>query len=356
MELHDGDVITVGGTRIQVAIRFPESDKEDSACGLQYVEPTRFAKPLLVRLEFTDTSWRIENAVALIGRHAEAAIRLDHVDVSTRHALLFRFADGAGIFDLGSRTGIGINGAPCSLAALGPGDRVGIGPCMLAVGGIDAPCVELPSPPSGAGIVPPSAAPEAPVATDPAKSGDGGANDVASEPPALPDRAALSARLVEEGQDPVDALAHIEAELTAMQRNIADSWDRLNRWQQRLRADAQKLNRQDADIHAREAELDAKDAALRGQLHDLTRYHEQITQRERELAAQLARIQAEQDKLTTSSADLVRREGEIARRNDELQRREHVLAQRWARLLAASCPHCGKPVRAANGEPNATRV
>lgn len=351
--LQDGDVITVGTTQIQVAINLSESEKDDSGCGMQFVEPTKFAKPLLVKLDQTDVSWKIEDAVTLIGRHASATIRLDHLDTSTRHAILFSFGDDTGVFDLGSRTGMAVNGAPCGSSLIRPGDRLNIGPCTLAVGVIESPVTQLAAEAQRQtqGEIP-TAPREVPAAvTPPALDRSDPGLQVPPMPVRPPSVALGQGRVTPfDGASPRDAgaaLSQIETELSTLQKNIGESWDRLNRWQEQLRQDTQKLNTRDADLDARGRELDAKDAALRGQLHDLTRYHEQITAREQELAAELARIQGENDKLTSAQADLVRREGDLARRNDELQRREHVLAQRWARLLAAACPHCGKPVRTA---------
>lgn len=359
--LQDGDVLTVGTTRIQVAINTAECEKDDSGCGMEFVEPTKFPRPLLVRLDQTDTTWKLEDAVALIGRHAGATIRLDHVDTSTRHAILFRFGDDTGVFDLGSRSGIAVNGATCSGAVIRAGDRLAIGPCTLAVGQIEKPGVTLA--PESVGPAAPHGQPHAEPVRESGATHGGMTADRSESPlqvPPMPVRPLSvlgpiragssdpgSARDAAPPRDAGSALSQIESELGALQRNISDSWDRLNRWQEQLRQDAQKLSSRDADLDARGRELDAKDAALRGQLHDLTRFHEQITAREQELAAELARIQNENDKLTGTHADVMRREGELAKRNDELQRREHVLAQRWARLLAAACPHCGKPVRPA---------
>lgn len=356
ISLQDGDVITVGTTQIQVAINVSQAEKDDSGCGIRFVEPTKFPRPLLVRLDQSEISWKIEDAVALIGRHSNATIRLDHLDISTRHAVLFRFGEDTGVFDLGSRTGIAVNGAACGSALIRTGDRLHIGPSTLAVGVMESPVAQL----AADSQMPASVQADAPaVQSDVPTNGTkppGDRADAKIMVPPMPVRPLTVAM----GQvratpsdpsgarDPGSALSQIESELTTLQKNIGESWDRLNRWQEQLRQDSQKLSSRDADLDVRERELESKDAALRGQLHDLTRYHEQITAREQELAAELARIQSESDKQTTGQTDLVRREGELARRNDELQRREHVLAQRWARLLAAACPHCGKPVRPAN--------
>lgn len=361
--LQDGDVVTVGTTRIQVAINVTEAENDDSGCGMEFVEPTKFPKPLVVKLDQTEVNWKLEDAVALIGRHANATIRLDHVEASTRHALLFRFGNDTAVFDLGSRSGIAVNGAACNSALIRAGDRLTIGPCTLAIGMIELPAVNLTvdqeTSDSRSTQNDPQRCGSAPGQTtrDSVTSGSSAPHDRpdgALHVPPMPIRPPSVAlgqgrAAVPDGGvcDVGSALTQIETELAGLQKNISESWDRLNRWQEQLRQDAQRLSCRDADLDARGREQENKDAALRGQLHDLTRYHEQITAREQELASELARIQSEHDQLTTAQADLVRREGELARRNDELQRREHVLAQRWARLLAATCPHCGKPVRPA---------
>jgi septal ring factor EnvC (AmiA/AmiB activator) len=141
------------------------------------------------------------------------------------------------------------------------------------------------------------------------------------------------------------ALSKIETDLGTLQQNMSGSWDRLNSWESKLRKDATHLDRKQLNLSAREAELDAHDAALRGQLHDLTRYHEQISAREKELAVQLAKIQNEKDSVAKAQSDLTEREVGIVRKADELTSREHVLAQRWARVQSAACPHCGKAMR-----------
>ncbi|MCO6436362.1 MAG: FHA domain-containing protein [Phycisphaerae bacterium] len=342
--LKDGDILTVGGTSIQIAIRVPENESDDSGCGLTYSEPTKFAKPLVVRLDHTDTKWEVDDAVVLVGRHERSTIRIDHDEVVRRHLIIFRFLDGPAVFELGSKSGMTLNGGTCSIAALRPGDRVGIGPCTLSFEMVGVPSWDDAARESAAGeaaesrTVPVSAAPSIP--------------SIPSIP--LPPSRNDVVRLTEEAEtaagDAQPTLEYIEGELLKLQKNISNSWERLNQWQEQLREDATRISKQSAGLEVREAELEAKDAALRGQLHDLTRYHEQITERERELAKKLAEIQSERDKALQQQTDLVRREGDVARRNDELQRREHVLAQRWARLLAATCPHCGRPIRPDGGD------
>ena len=352
--LSDGDVITVGNTKVQIAIKSPEIENDDSGCGLEFTEPTKLPNPVTLRLEHTDRRWYVEEAVALIGRHKDAPIRLENENVSTRHAVLFRFADGPAIVDIGSRTGVSTNAEPCSVAGLRGGDRIGIGPYTLLVclaGPIDP---DLPKPLTGSsnGAVEESPHQTAtaqltahPIPAGPPREKPGpGRQDRkpalspgASDPSADP--------TTHRGHDgPIPSLGEIKSELATLQTSIADSWERLNTWHARLREDSDRLDKRDQDLADRAAELDAKDAALRGHLHDVTRYHEQVAERERELAAQAANIQETRDHLASAQAQLANRETEIARRTAELQRREHVLAQRWARLLAATCSHCGQPL------------
>jgi len=356
--LKDGDVVTVGNTRIQVAIQIPENNNDDSGCGLEYVDPTRFSQPITVRLDHTDQHWTLEEAVTLIGRHSDAAVRVDHEDISARHAVLFRFAGAPAVFDLGSRTGIGVNGQRCTSAGLASGDRIAIGPCTLSLTWADA----LDAVQNGSEDKCPEKQAEEPVnppAQNPDRHGDfllGLLNDAGEEVlgrqrPASPFAAVAHGEA--EGSntaedDPGPALVRIEGKLRSLQDNISSSWDRLNSWETQLRADANKLDKQETNLSALEAELEARDAALRGQLHDITRYHEQMTAREQELAEQLAKIQEERDRVAKADTDLAKREAEVTRRADELRNREHVLAQRWARLKSATCPQCGKPIRGAS--------
>jgi hypothetical protein len=97
-------------------------------------------------------------------------------------------------------------------------------------------------------------------------------------------------------------------------------------------------------LTGRETEFEARDAALRGQLHDVSCFHEQVLARERGLAAQAALIQADRDTLAAAQKACADCEAGLAKRDEELHRREHVLAQRWSRLQTIICPHCAKPV------------
>lgn len=330
--LKDGDVIGVGTNRIQVAIHVPENACNDSACGVEFADPTKFPTPVSIGLVHTDQQWKVAEAVALIGRHDTAAILLDHEEVSRRHALIFRFRTGPAIFDLGGRGGIRVNGQQSPLAALCEGDRITVGPFGLRVGLVVGTTTEN-------GIVSPGTTCDS-TATPNEKPGQ---NAALPPPPPRP------TTVLHLESDPATGVTAVESELDALQQKIAGSWDRLNAWQSQLLTDAGALNKQESSLATREAEVDARDAALRGQLYDVTRYHEELTQRERELEVGVARLQAERDKLEADREACTKREADTARRLEELPRREHVLAQRWGRLLAATCPHCGKPIGTGEG-------
>ncbi len=92
--LSDGDVITVGATKIQVAIRIDPDCNGDSGADMNYVDPTKLRAPVNIRFEHADKEWRVEDAVALIGRHPDAEIHLNVDEVERRNALLFLFGMG----------------------------------------------------------------------------------------------------------------------------------------------------------------------------------------------------------------------------------------------------------------------
>ena len=331
--LKDGDVVTIGATKIQVAIHVPADTSEDSGCGIEYSDPLAFPTPVKVGLVHTDQEWKIKDAIALVGRHDDAQIHLDHEDVSRRHAVIFRFKDGPAVFDLGGNGGILVNGQRCALAPLSDGNRISVGPFALQIGPGNATRLDVQD------HAVDHRDPSATSATTHETTGlscDG----AASYP--VPD---LDSVLRPAGSD---GAAEPDAQLDAIQKGVAESWEQLNSWQAHLLDDAAALSKQEVDLAAREVSFEARDAALRGQLHDVERFKEQLAEREREIAAQTGQLQEEMDKLKEGQAACAQREEEISQRTADLSRREHVFAQRWTRLVSAKCAHCGQPVT--NGE------
>lgn len=70
----------------------------------------------------------------VIGRAAEAGLRLDHAMVSRRHAEIRRATDGTWTLrDLGSRNGTMVNGRAVGQCVLEDGDVIGVGPFQLTL-------------------------------------------------------------------------------------------------------------------------------------------------------------------------------------------------------------------------------
>lgn len=334
--LNDGDVVTIGATTIQIAIRMPKNEKDDSGMRVAFVEPTKFREPVSISLENAERQWSVEDAVSLIGRHWNATVNLDAPGVSNRHAILFRFADEPAIFDLGSRAGVSVNENPISIGPLHPGDRLGIGPLTVVIlhdrqdtqHGSDA--IERPTD---------HGPPEPPCALSTSQSNPG-------RSAAPPDTCSIEQHADGDGTEaPLPSLGHIQTELNVLESDISESWDRLNNWQSRLKEDESSLDAKTRSLAARQSALDAKDASLRGHLHDVTYFHEQVLAREKELERQLAAIQEERDDVQKAVSETEKREQEVTRRLEELRRREHVVAQRWTKLQRAACPHCGKSLQ-----------
>jgi len=349
--LQDGDVIRIGTMNIQVAIQMPTEAGDDSGCGMVYVDPTQLGSPVVLMLDHTERNWTSREAVALIGNHPSATITLEHPVVARRHAVLFKFNNGPAVFSLGAPGGLAVNGTLCTAAMLHSGDRLGIGPCTLVVNPDDGSHTPTPARASTDGT------PSAPLVRDDAvvKVAAGTYSPAASDgngtAPHARTRSSLAA---DHAVNMADKTAPPNGRLDArsssrgpdgLETDIAESWKRINYWSEDAAADGRHTKSTEKDLTAREAELDERDASLRGILHDVTRYQKEVAEHEAGIAAQRAEIKAERLSLATVEAECARREADIARRTAELKRREHVLAQRWARLLAATCPHCGEPIR-----------
>jgi len=327
--LSDGDVITIGSMSIQFAIQVPENDSEDSSCGLAYTDPTKMVTPLDVRLLHTETHWTIEDAVVMIGRHEKSAIRLDHDDVARRHAVLFRFGHDPAVFDLGGKNGMYVNGQCCTITPLAHGDCVTVAKFGLVLSLPDEEDDVCSGGTNGTSRLKSAFSPVLrkghPAEPAETPNGDLPPQDEDTEEVAVDETAVR------------DALEQID-------ENIADSWGRLNSWQSRLERDASVLSQQEIDLNARSEELDAKDAAIRGQLYDITQFNEELKVRERELARQAAELQEQRDSLNAREKQIEQNENDLAQRSADVQRRESALAQRWSRLRAVKCAKCGTPL------------
>jgi pSer/pThr/pTyr-binding forkhead associated (FHA) protein len=73
----------------------------------------------------------LERPVVLIGRHLECDAQLPHPRVSRRHCCVAQVADRLVIRNLGSRSGVRVNGHSIDETALEHGDEVAIGPILF---------------------------------------------------------------------------------------------------------------------------------------------------------------------------------------------------------------------------------
>ncbi len=337
--LKDGDVVTIGTTQIQVAIQVPADLSDDSGCGLELDDPTSFPSPVSIKLLHTDKRWEFRDAIVVIGRHEEAVIRLEHDDVAPRHAVLFRFGTRPAVFDLGGAAGLWVNGQRCSLTPLDDGDCLTVGPFGLSVHFCDR------SSPDAKSLTADSAQEQVPGTCVSNKvAGNTEGPDIAAPTEADdPPDGSFDKPVVNGASNPKEDPVGLDAHPKMLDTSISDLWDSLNSWQSRLAKDASVLSKHKSDLAARAEVLDARDAALRGQLHDITRFNEELNGREQDLARQMAQLQDDNDALTAAQKAFSEKQAELQRLSADIQRRQHAITQRWSRLSSATCPHCGKP-------------
>ncbi len=334
--LSDGDVITVGDTKIQVAIKAPNADADDSGCGEAYSDPTTFRNPISLSFVHAEKTWRIYDAVSLIGRHRSAFLQLDHEHISSRQAVLFRFDSDLAFFDLGGREGILLNGQPTSMAKLRRGDRIRLGPFSLCVGGGDA-----------AGT-PKSDAAASGMGSDEANSGQVASGRLDFDADRNGNGTGVLGKGDTSGDLAADAVA-ISSELDSLRLGITEAWHRLNIPTTEPTSADRESTPVDAEV---EKELDSRDAALRGHLHELTVLQERLHDREHEVTALTVRLETEKARVAREQRAASRREKDLQKQTEDLSRREHVFAQRWAKMKQAKCPHCGESIGGpSNGTP-----
>lgn len=143
---------------------------------------------------------------------------------------------------------------------------------------------------------------------------------------------ALDPRPVKGGADPAEPDAHsaltsIAEGIAGLESEVADSWDRVNVEGSPTITQEDAADAGHRDMGDREAELEARDAALRGQLLEITRCLESLGLRERQLAVEASGIEERRVELDT-------REKALGEREHELERRERAVAQRWARFAS----------------------
>jgi len=135
-QLDDGDVLRIGPTPVQIAIRQPfnrsmNGRAEDRGRG------NPLALPVKLRLAGPGgQTWDLVEAVSVLGTDRNVEIRLDDAQVSSNHALICGIDDQVVLVDLGTRTGSSINGRSIPArqpAVLADGDGITLGATSLTV-------------------------------------------------------------------------------------------------------------------------------------------------------------------------------------------------------------------------------
>ncbi len=289
VELKDGDVITVGETELTIGIELPHGAAGSTPKNGAQHDPTRLGKPVAVCHDGADTVWRVDEAVAVIGRHENATVRLQHPNISTRHAVLFTFKGEPALFDTGSRNGVWVNGERCTFASLTEADRVLIGPFGLIVTSPDAAALR-----NGGDA---RRADGSCDATGTHAQGPLGDDDSVLRSPFAIWQHASQAK--PDTPNPAHATDDWKSLVSSLEDGASDAWERL---------------------------------------HVLPASHGTVDPD--------ARAESAADGIDSIApeASVKEREAELARREEQLRQRERALTQKWTQFLSAKCPNCGRPV------------
>ncbi len=122
------------GGPISVDVRVEDGAKPGSIGCTGSAEPGETAAWSILLDVAAGKAYDIADNRVLIGRAEGSDVRIDHPEVSRRHAVLFRSAGRAWIQDAGSANGTRVNGRPLSASAvsLRPGDDVSLGPTTFS--------------------------------------------------------------------------------------------------------------------------------------------------------------------------------------------------------------------------------
>ncbi|MCG3132385.1 MAG: hypothetical protein FLDDKLPJ_03224 [Phycisphaerae bacterium] len=283
--LAEGDRVELGDARILVSF----NDAPAGPSGL----PRRAGgggvapltdKPLVLHEEGGERAWTLELPVAVLGSRDDADVVLAGGMSQPLHVVIFRHAQGVAAFDLSPAGGMRVNGWPTRLTNLLPGDQLELGSTMLRVGPSPA---EHERRPSSVSSAPQVGLP----ATEASKAWEWPAKPVATPSvcrSGFPARApsTRSAPMPPVNLETVLGLSH---RLEQIRERLTRSWARLNDSQGARSCGGTGIDR-GVDLARRVAELDALDAALRGQLFDLTRAQEDLAECQNELMTLLRQV------------------------------------------------------------------
>ncbi len=219
--------------------------------------PLRARVPLVLCRE-DGRAWRLTRPAGAVGRKEGLAITLDDDQVREVHALLFCSGDHWYVQDLGAGGDVLVNGWPARVAPLAIGDAFQLGGQKLTVQPAEFEAPEV--------VEFPEHAPAAPTRESDAARPEVAAPAITLAPEPSP----------EPLRDVGDA--DVGRRLADLKDALNRTWARLNKWKLDIVDRGGTLTDAQTNLSRRIAELDARDAAMRGLLHDLTRFHEMLTQ------------------------------------------------------------------------------
>lgn len=305
-ELQDGDVIQLGQTSIQVAIQRPNNPNPADWNMKPGDELPYFDPPCTYSLDDPEKQWVIKDPVVLVGSHKEAALCLDHGDVSNRHAVIFRFCGAPAVFDLGSRSGLFVDDQRCSLTTLHHRDILTIGPFRVQLWRVPGD--------------------ETREFVDDTHEGELTIEPILVEP--------SNGSTRQNG-----------ASSELLSRNFSSSWTGLNTWEASSHHVDPENQRQHDTLAAWEEELEKKEAALRGKLHDLERFNEMIEKRERDVQTLAEQYRQSEQRLVEQRREIDGRIAALSKKEADLHKRETAVAQRWSRMKVMRCTQCGARIQ-----------
>lgn len=135
-QLEDGDVLRIGPTPIQVALREPFNTPQHRR-GADPRQRNPLALGTSVRLVGpSGQTWDLVEAISVLGTDRNVEVRLDDAQISSNHALICGINDNVVLVDLGTRVGTSINDhlvLARQPVILSDGDCITIGSTSLTV-------------------------------------------------------------------------------------------------------------------------------------------------------------------------------------------------------------------------------
>jgi len=291
-----GDVIAVGQTQIQVDIL--ASPGRPAQAGVSLHGLSGQAPWLALLDEQTGKQWKLRSPVAVVGQAPAAEVRLQGAGIEQTHTIVFKMGQNVVLCDLAAATGPRTDGEKAAIRALMLGETIEIGSCRLR-------------------LLAPTSGNTATEADEPGQQKQPSKQEkpTTSDPPPPPSGSAETPRPI------ARSLTELQDDITSIQQRIGDTWESLNEPAVDAADPGTALVPSRDDLVALAAQLNQREGAVRGYVHDMARCHEQLVRWEKELAARAARIHDERLKLYQDQASWAKRKAEISRRASARRRK-----------------------------------